>query len=130
MGLIREAIPRRPFYRPQFLIWNCPESGRQFIADMNYNTLYRTPRSELQAQIDATVRTLACHPGAPTSPVPGHVARYDSLRFGLSFSYPLRWYVFENPYGVPHPAYRGFRDNTIGSVLAWPNQGNLPRGPI
>jgi hypothetical protein len=114
-----EALPGKPFYRAQFLIWNCSESKRQFIADMNYNVSYRTPISELQTQIDATTKTLACHDGAPIAQVPGHVSRYDQPRFGLSFSHPLRWYVFESPYAVSHPAYQGLRDSTIGSVLAW-----------
>jgi hypothetical protein len=114
-----EALPQRQFYRAHFLIWNCPETGRQFIADMNYNVSYRTPRRELQAQIDATTSTLACHEGAPTSQVPGHVARYSEPRFNLTFSHPPRWYVFESPYGVAHSAYQGVRDSTIGSVLAW-----------
>ncbi len=118
-AILATVIPRRDFYRAFFLIWNCPESGRQFIADMNYNVAYKTPRAELDAEIAATTKTLACHPGAPTSAVDGHVARYDSHRFGLRFDHPLRWYVFENPYGVPHPEYRGIRDDSIGSLLAW-----------
>lgn len=118
-ALYAEATPLEAFYRAQFLVWNCPETGRQFIVDMNYNVSYLTPRSELQAQIDATTNTLACHLGAPTSEVPGHVARYDSRRFNLGFAHPLRWYVFESPFGVQHPAYRGVRDESIGSILAW-----------
>lgn len=118
-AIYAEAIPRREFYRAHFLIWNCPESGRQFIADMNYNVRYLTPRSALQAQIDATTNTLSCHDGAPTTTLPDHVARYDSPRFRLAFAHPLRWHVFESPYRVPHPAYQGVRDETIGSVLAW-----------
>jgi hypothetical protein len=114
-----DVLPRREFYRARFLIWNCPETGRQFIADMNYNVRLGTPIAELQAEIDATTKTLSCHPGAPTSPVPGHVVRYDEPRFGLSFSHPLRWYVFESPYAVPHPAYQGVRNDSIGSLLAW-----------
>ncbi|MGD2154766.1 MAG: hypothetical protein PVG79_15975, partial [Gemmatimonadales bacterium] len=107
-----------------------PESGRQFIADMNYNTRYRTPESELQAQIDATTKTLACHSGAPTAPVPGLVARYENPRFRLAFSHPLRWYAFESPFAVPHPSYRGVRNDTIGSVLAWPKDREVRLGFI
>jgi hypothetical protein len=119
-AIYAEAATASQLYSPQYLIWNCPESGRQFIADMNYNTFYRTPESELQAQIDATTNTLACHPGAPTSLAPDHVVRYESPRFRLAFSHPLRWYAFESPFAVPHPSYRGVRNDTIGSVLAWP----------
>ncbi|MGD2217305.1 MAG: hypothetical protein PVJ64_11125 [Gemmatimonadales bacterium] len=129
-AIYAEAVAASQFYSPQYLIWNCPESGRQFIADMNYNTLYRTPVTELQAQIDATTSTLACHTGAPSSPVPGHVVRYDNPRFRLAFSHPLRWYVFESPFGVPHPSYRGVRNDTIGSVLAWPEDRRVRLGFI
>jgi hypothetical protein len=125
-----EAVAASRFYSPQYLIWNCPESGRQFIADMNYNTSYRTPVSELQAQIDATTSTLACHTGAPVRPMPGLVARYESRRFGLAFSHPLRWYAFESPFAVPHPSYRGLRNDSIGSVLAWPKDHEVRLGFI
>jgi hypothetical protein len=113
-----EVMPRREFYRAFFLIWNCPESGRQFIADMNYNVQYLTPRAELEAEFATTYYTLVCHPGAPTRELPDHVERFDSQRFGICFDHPLRWYVFENPYGVPHPEYRGLRNKEIGSLLA------------
>ena len=33
-ALYAEAMPKRTFYRAFFLIWNCPQTGRQFIADM------------------------------------------------------------------------------------------------
>jgi hypothetical protein len=123
-----DVLPRREFYRAHFLIWNCPETGRQFMADMNYNVSYGTPISELQAEIDATTKTLACHLGAPTSTVPGHVARYDEPRFSISFSHPLNWYVFESPYAVPHPACGGVRNDSIGSLLAWPKDGRVRIG--
>jgi hypothetical protein len=113
------ATPQRQFYSPHFLIWNCPETGRQFIADMNYNISYFTPKLELDAQIAVTTRTLTCHKGAPTTDAPGLVATYDEPRFNISFKHPLHWYVMENPYGVPHPAYNGLRGETVGSVLAW-----------
>lgn len=118
-ALFATAVPQRQFYSPNFLVWNCPESGRQFIADMNFNIRYKTPKSYLHAQIDAVTKTLSCHPGAPTSPVPSHVKHYDSQRFGFSFRHPINWYVFENPFGVPHPAYKGIRDRSVGSVIAW-----------
>lgn len=113
-----EVMPQREFYRAFFLIWNCPESGRQFIADMNYNVRFRTPRAELEAEFATTHHTLACHPGAETKELPDHVMRFESRRFGICFDHPLHWFVFENPYGVPHPKYRGMRNKEIGSLLA------------
>ena len=111
--------PKWDFYRSRFLIWNCPESGRQFIADMNYNVRYHTPESAIETEVATTEQTLACHPGAPVSELPGNPVHFASERFGVSFDHPLDWYVFESPYGVAHPAYRGVRDRTIGSLLAW-----------
>ncbi len=113
-----EVMPQREFYRAFFLIWNCPESGRQFIADMNYNVRFRTPRTELEAEFETTYQTLACHVGAETKELSQHVVRYDSHRFGIRFDHPINWFVFENPYGVPHPQYRGRRNRKIGSLLA------------
>jgi hypothetical protein len=113
-----EVLPQRDVYRAFFVIWNCPESGRQFIADMNYNIRYRTPREELEAELATTYHTVACHVGADTEELPTHVALFDSPRFELSFHHPLHWYVMESPYGVPHPDYRGRRNRDIGSLLA------------
>ncbi len=118
-AILATVMPKRQFYRAFFLIWNCPETGRQFIADMNYNVTYKTPRSELDAEIATTSKTLACHPDAPTTAVDGHVVRYDSRRFRIRFDHPLHWYVFENPFGIAHPAYEGVRDDSIGSLLGW-----------
>lgn len=113
------AEPKRKFYCPNFLVWNCPESGRTFIADMNYSIAWLTPTSYLDAMINTTSKTLACHPGAPTSKINGHAVRYDNPSFGISFRHPVSWFVFENPYAINSPAYEGIRDEKIGSVLAW-----------
>ncbi|MCP4898313.1 MAG: hypothetical protein GY906_15170 [bacterium] len=118
-ALFAEVMPRRQFYRAFFLIWNCPETGRQFIADMNYNVAVKTPRAELEAEFETTRKTLSCHPGTPVSHLPTHPVRYDNPRYGLSFEHPPHWHVYDNPYGVPHPAYAGLRNHTVGSVLAW-----------
>lgn len=114
-----QVIPKRAFYRAFFLIWNCEESGRQFIADMNYNVSAQTPKAELQAELDATEKTLACHEEAATSSLPTHPVRYDNPRYKIRFDHPVRWFVFDNPYGVPHPAYQGMRNHEVGSILAW-----------
>ncbi len=115
-----EVRPARGFYSAHFLIWNCPETGRQFIADMNYNTDLRTPRAELEDQIRAVTETLACHKGAPVRSLESHPILYESPRFDLAFSHPADWFVVESPYAVPHPDYRGIRDRHVGSVLARP----------
>jgi len=118
-AIYAEAVPKRQFYRAFFLIWNCPETGRQFIADMNYNVAVKTPRSELEAELETTRKTLACHPGAPVTHLESHPIRFDCPAYGFSFDHPVHWFVFDNPYGVPHPSYAGFRDRSVGSVLAW-----------
>jgi hypothetical protein len=114
-----EVLPKRGFYRAHFLVWNCEQSGRQFIADMNYNVSVKTPRKELQAELDATEKTLACHPGAPTTTLENHAIHYDNPRYRIRFDHPAHWFVFDNPYGVPHPAYEGLRNHQVGSILAW-----------
>ncbi len=118
-AIYAEVMPKRTFYRAFFIIWNCPQTGRQFIADMNYNVTVKTPRGELEAELATTRSTLACHPDAPISKLPGHTVHYDNPRYGLSFEHPAHWFVFDSPYGVPHPAYQGIRDHSVGSILAW-----------
>lgn len=119
-GILAEVVPARGFYSARFLLWNCPETGRLFIADMNFNTDLRTPKREIDAQVRAVEETLACHDGAPRSELETHPVSADLDHYGIRLDHPSNWYFFDNPFSVPFSAYEGVRDQTIGSVLGWP----------
>ncbi len=74
----------------RFIIWNCPETGRQFTADLNINTAMNTPivLHEIQQLI---TNTISCH-GEPH--LSGNIifpSLYNSEELGVSFYKPENW---------------------------------------
>jgi hypothetical protein len=47
--------------------------------------------------------------------MPRGVGLYE--KYGFSFYYPERWFMFESPYYVPFPEYDGIRNRKMGSLL-------------
>ncbi len=102
-GLI-EIAGHRAFYidgtiyegnvRSRFIVWNCPESKRQFIADRNINTGRGTPIELLELQKDITL-TISCHPDAKMQNFPQLQKRYVSEEYNLSFYVPENWRTSE-----------------------------------
>jgi hypothetical protein len=113
----------RSFYT-RFIIWNCPESGREFIADTNYNLRFRTPESDFEDE-QRSVMTLQCHKGAKVDHFLDLTRTFASEKYGFSFCYPERWFMFDSPYYVPFPEYEGIRDKKMGSLLALPSDQNI-----
>ncbi|MDH4198690.1 MAG: hypothetical protein OEW05_14840, partial [Candidatus Aminicenantes bacterium] len=113
----------RSFYT-RFIIWNCPESGREFIADTNYNIRVKTPAEDFEDETRAA-RTILCHEGARVEKSPGLGKSFVSAGYGFSFSYPERWFIFDSPFYVPFPDYEGVRDGRLGSILGLPSDQNL-----
>ncbi len=80
----------------RFIVWNCPERKRQFIADCNINTRRGTSESLLRLQYDIT-STISCHgeeSGVDNSLL---TQKYSSDKFKLSFYMPFNWRTFEYP---------------------------------
>ncbi len=76
--------------RTRFLIWNCEESGRQFIADININKSMGTPDDLLEIQ-DAITRSISCH-GQEVEVKDNRLnSRFSSDELGISFSKPADW---------------------------------------
>ncbi|MBN2134121.1 MAG: hypothetical protein JW737_00170 [Acidobacteria bacterium] len=76
--------------KTRFIIWNCPESGRQFIADTNVNKRLETPDEFLLLQTDMT-KTIGCH-----GEVSAHLnktldSEYKSDSLKISFLKPSIW---------------------------------------
>lgn len=112
----------RSFYT-RFIIWNCPESDREFIADTNYNLRFRTPESDFEDELRSAM-TLQCHKEAQVDHFPDLTQAFTSEKYGFSFSYPERWFIFDSPYYVPFPEYEGIRDKKMGSLLGLPSDQN------
>ncbi len=76
--------------RTRFIIWNCGETGRQFIADCNINVGAGTPAGLLELQAEVT-RTISCH--GQEAPKANSILSqpYQSKPFNLSFFIPENW---------------------------------------
>lgn len=74
--------------KTRFIIWNCPETGRQFIADLNINIAMGTPEILHDLQ-QLSIMTISCHGGVkPGSILP---RQYKSEKYNLSFYTPEDW---------------------------------------
>jgi len=76
----------------RFIVWNCPETGRQFTADCNVNLARGTPPSLLDVQqaIAGGVRCHAPYAVAGGTAFPEH---FLSNEWGVSLSVPDKWHT-------------------------------------
>ncbi len=114
---------KRSFYT-RFIIWNCPESGREFIADTNYNLQVKTPEEDFETEM-RSARTIQCHEDAPAESFLDLTKTVESRDYGLSFYIPDRWFMFDSPYYVPFPQYEGIRNEKFGSLLGLCSDQNI-----
>jgi hypothetical protein len=120
-----EAFGTDNAFYTRFTIWNCPETGREFVTDSNYNLRTRTPAAEFEAQ-QRSAATIRCHRGAVAEEAHEDFAEELPFeRYGFSFRYPSRWFFFDSPFRVPFPEYDGVRDRAAGSILALASDENL-----
>lgn len=76
--------------RTRFIVWNCDQTGRQFIADCNINKSLGTQDKFLHTQYKIT-STIACHGNAVTNNHSELSRHYHSRRYKLSFFTPALW---------------------------------------
>ena len=83
-GKLREIVKTR------FIIWNCPESNRQFIADCNINIARHTPEKLLLLQTKDITNSICCHGSkiSKNNKLPQHVI-YENEN--VSFDLPNNW---------------------------------------
>lgn len=119
-----EAYGTNKSFYTRFIIWNCPQSGREFIADTNYNIRLKTPEKDFESE-RRSAQTVSCHEGSMPDKFPDLTRKFHSERYGISYFYPEQWFLFESPFYVPFPQYEGTRDRKMGSLLALPSDQNL-----
>ncbi|MGB2804053.1 MAG: hypothetical protein WBD64_04050 [Candidatus Zixiibacteriota bacterium] len=76
--------------KSRFIVWNCPETKRQLIADCNINVGKGTSPELLELQNDITL-SVSCHGAANVQKHPGLNQLYVSKMFNLSFRTPETW---------------------------------------
>jgi len=74
----------------RFIVWNCPETKRQFISDCNINLKRGAPEALLDLQREIT-QTIACHPQAKIQESSLLRQKYASEKYKLSFYIPQNW---------------------------------------
>ncbi len=119
-----EAYGTNRMFYTRFIVWNCPQSGREFIADTNYNLAYKTPAEDFELE-RKSAKSIQCHPGAESEHDDSLVSRYISPKYAISFDYPEAWFIDDSPFYVPFPEYEGIRDRRMGSLLGLPSDENL-----
>jgi hypothetical protein len=78
--------------RTRFVVWDCPESGRRFIADENINEAAGTPMRLLELQREITLSTV-CH-GREAEDTAGSWRRWPELAVALSAPESVRSRIF------------------------------------
>jgi|GEM_PF-651837 len=75
----------------RFIVWNCPQTNRQFTADCNINLRRKTPPDLLDLQ-RAISQTICCHKGELPPEIPaGLTQKYLSKKWNISFFIPPTW---------------------------------------
>jgi len=111
-----QAILPGPAVHTRFIVWNCPESNRQLIADTNINRRLGTDPDWLEVQRDITL-TIACHGQEVSGENPLLGQHYVSAPLNLSFWIPGTWHTDEFP---SHTYYPDGLSGTDGSLWTLP----------
>jgi len=119
-----EAFGTNRAFTSRFIVWNCPQSGREIIADTNFNLRLKTPAADFEDQW-FSAHTISCHEAVVSRTYPSLDRRFDSLKHRISFLYPERWFIIDSPFYVPFPEYEGIRDHAMGSLLGLPSDQNI-----
>ena len=83
--------------KTRFIVWNCPETGRQFVADCNINRSRGTAEAYIELQYDIT-STISCH-GQDSHSINSLLSQeYRSKEYNLSFCIPPNWRTAEFKY--------------------------------
>jgi hypothetical protein len=81
--------------RSRFIVWNCPQTKRQFVADCNINLGRGTQPELFDLQTEITY-SIDCHQGGQTQKHPNLKQEFASKDYNLAFSIPESWRV--HPY--------------------------------
>jgi hypothetical protein len=76
--------------RSRFIVWNCPQTERQLVADCNINLARGTPPELFDLQTDITL-TIDCHGQRTTQQHPVLSQEFRSEKYALSFNIPENW---------------------------------------
>lgn len=102
--------------RTRFIVWNCPETGRQLVSDCNINAGMGTPEDLLKLQFDVTA-SIDCHAGGNSVHHPKLTQSYDSEAYRLHFEIPSNWRTSEFHRDVWFPDGMSATNGTVWTLL-------------
>lgn len=91
--------------KTRFIIWNCPESNRQFISDCNINLKVGTPISLHDLQINDITNSVKCHHIDTTTINPLIPQTIENNDLEIEFSIPDNWKAQEFIYDTNYMEY-------------------------
>ena len=89
-GFFTEGTLSKGAIYTRFIVWNCPQTNRQFTADCNINVRRGTPKDLLELQ-NLVTKTVRCHKNASQPKISGLNKKYESQRWNLIFNIPENW---------------------------------------
>jgi hypothetical protein len=102
--------------RTIFIVWNCPQTGRQFIADCNINQARGTATSFLDLQRQIALTT-CCHGQTISVDNPLLIQEVKSDKFNFSFRIPPDWRTREFPSPKWFPTGMTLTNGTLWTLL-------------
>ncbi|RPH32470.1 MAG: hypothetical protein EHM93_08930 [Bacteroidales bacterium] len=99
----------RNFVKTRFIVWNCPESKRQFLSDCNINIALKTPDEFLNLQTTDITNSVCCHNSnnKPDNTKLEQRINYEDMN--ISINLPENWrseYYIVNPNSIKNrPGY-------------------------
>ncbi len=102
--------------KTRFIIWNCPETNRQIIADCNINVASGSPDSILEMQYDIA-STIACDGGLTDHDYSALTAGYSSDEYAISFAIPANWRTHEYPSTEWFPNGQSISSGTLWTLM-------------
>jgi hypothetical protein len=103
--------------RTRFIVWNCPQTTRQFTADCNINLRRKTPPDLLDLQRAITL-TVCCHDGCPRpQAAAGLTKKYRSDKWNVRFSLPPDWRTADYPSPEWFPQGMSARSGSLWTLL-------------
>ena len=102
--------------KTRFIIWNCPETNRQIIADCNINVASGSPDSILEMQYEMA-STIACDGGQIDHNYPALTSGYSSSEYAISFAIPDNWRTHEYTSSEWFPNGQSISSGTLWTLM-------------
>lgn len=103
--------------KTRFIIWNCPETQRQFISDCNINLKMGTPEKLHQLQFEDITQSINCHNSNSVIKNENLSQTINNEKYNIQFSIPENWRADEFVYDTNQMDYPipGFYPNGMSS---------------